>query len=199
MKKRGNRRENTILKDKKGQSPIIFQKKNSKGQVWVETVVYLLLAFVMMGLVLSFIKPKIEEMRDKTIIEQTVEVIKEIDNSIITIGSPGNRRLLEVGIRKGTLNIDAETNAVIFEMESAYAYSEAGATIQSGNVEVTTEETARNYKVIIKRDFSQEYDLTYDNQQLPKALTKSPTSYNLYITNKGELPTNKILIDFSLQ
>jgi hypothetical protein len=153
----------------------------------------------MMGLVLSFIKPKIEEMRDKTIIEQTVEVIKEIDNSIITIGSPGNRRLLEVGIRKGTLNIDAETNAVIFEMESAYAYSEAGATIQSGNVEVTTEETARNYKVIIKRDFSQEYDLTYDNQQLPKALTKSPTSYNLYITNKGELPTNKILIDFSLQ
>ena len=66
-----------------------------RGQVWVETVVYLLVAFVMIGLVLSFIKPKIEELKDKSITEQSIEILKNIDNSILTMGDSGNKRVLE--------------------------------------------------------------------------------------------------------
>jgi uncharacterized protein (UPF0333 family) len=40
-----------------------FFAKNKRGQIWVETVVYTLIALVMIGLVLAFAKPKIEELQ----------------------------------------------------------------------------------------------------------------------------------------
>jgi type II secretory pathway pseudopilin PulG len=166
--------------------------------VWVETVVYLLIAFAMIGLVLAFIKPKIEEMRDKAIIEQSLEMMKEIDNSITTIGSSGNRRLLEVGIKKGSLTIDSENDVIIFEIQSSYAYTEPGEPVQVGEIQALTEETGRGNTVTLKRDFSEEYDLTYVNQEVTKSLTKAPNAYRLFITNKGE-SSNKVLIDFSIE
>lgn len=74
--------------------------KNIRAQVWIETVLYTLIAFVMIGLVLAYAKPKIEELQDKTIIEQSIEMLKNIDSTILTIGAPGNQRLIEIGIKK---------------------------------------------------------------------------------------------------
>ena len=55
---------------------------NSKhGQVWVETVIYTLIAFALIGTVLTFVKPKIEEMQDSAIISQR-------NNSFIYIRNP---------------------------------------------------------------------------------------------------------------
>lgn len=170
--------------------------KNYKGQVWVETVIYLLIAFVMMGLVLSFIRPKIEELRDKTVIEQSVELLKDIDNSILTIGSVGNRRLVEVGIRKGSLIIDSANDTLIFEMESRYVYTEPDKIIQIGNIQALTKMSGRSSTVTLKRDFSNEYDLTYNGEQILKTLTKAPNAYKLLFTNNG-ISSNKIAIDFS--
>jgi hypothetical protein len=185
MKKRGMTKEKTI-------------SKNKKGQVWVETVVYLLIAFVMMGLVLSFIRPKIEEMRDRTIIEQSLGIMKEIDNSITTIGSPGNRRLIEVGIRKGTLMINASNDIITFEMDSIYEYTENGTSVQVGNIQATTVERGRSNRITLTRDFSDGYDLTYDNQQNDKTLTKASNPYRLFLTNEGEL-SNKVIINFGIE
>ena len=36
-----------------------------RGQVWVETVIYTLIALALIGTVLAFVKPKVEEMQDK--------------------------------------------------------------------------------------------------------------------------------------
>src|SRR3989344_7965453 len=80
--------------------------RQTKGQVWVETVVYTLIAFALIGLVLAFVKPKIEEIQDKGLVDQSVEVLEEIDSVIGNIGSAGNQRVLSLGISKGTLNID---------------------------------------------------------------------------------------------
>ena len=44
----------------------------SKGQIWVETMVYTLIAFALIGIVLMFVKPKIEEIQDTSIIEQSI-------------------------------------------------------------------------------------------------------------------------------
>ena len=185
-------------KNSRGQSPIIFQKKNSRGQVWVETVIYLLIAFVMMGLVLSFIRPKIEELRDKTIIEQSLEIIKEIDNSIVTIGSPGNRRLMEIGIRKGTFTIDSANDTIIFRMDSKYVYTEPGKIVWIGNIQALTEERGSINAVSLERNFSSEYDITYDGEQFLKTLSKAPNPYRLLFTNNGT-SGDKIAIDFSTQ
>ena len=184
MKKRGNIKGDLL--------------KNKNGQVWIETVIYLLIAFAMMGLVLSFIKPKIEELRDKALIEQSLELIKNIDNIVTNIGSPGNKRLLEIGIKKGSLTINSSNDMVIFEMTSKYSYTESGETVQEGNIEISTEEKGKDNIITLKRDLSDEYNFTYRFEEIPKTFTKSSTSYKLFITNKGEA-LNKILINFDIE
>ena len=198
MNKRGNLKRGISSKNPRGQSPIIFQKKNPRGQVWVETVIYLLIAFVMMGLVLSFIRPKIEELRDKAIIEQSLEIIKDIDNLIVTLGSPGNKRLVEIGIKKGSLTIDSEKDTIIFEMSSRYIYTEPGEIVQIGNINALTEIKGRENVITLKRNFSEEYNLTYKNEESFKTLGKSATPYRLFFTNEGEL-SDKIIINFDTE
>jgi len=68
--------------------------KQKRGQVWVETVIYTLIAFVMIGLVLAYAKPKIEELQDKALIEQSIEMMKDIDSTILRMGGAGNQRLI---------------------------------------------------------------------------------------------------------
>jgi uncharacterized membrane-anchored protein YitT (DUF2179 family) len=75
---------------------MIFQNKN--GQIWVETVIYTMIAFVLIAAVLAFVRPKIEEMQDEIIIKKSIVIMKDIDSTISNIlaGSSGNRRLLEI-------------------------------------------------------------------------------------------------------
>ena len=49
-----------------------------RGQIWVETVIYTLIALVMIGTILAFALPKISEIQDKSTIEQSIIVIKDI-------------------------------------------------------------------------------------------------------------------------
>jgi type II secretory pathway pseudopilin PulG len=185
MNKRGNLSKNIFL-------------KNRKGQVWVETVIYLLIAFVMIGLVLSFIKPKIEELKDKAIIEQSIQILQDIDNSILNIGSSGNKRLFEIGIKKGSLTIDSEDDTIIFEIDSTYQYSEPGQPVQTGNIQALTVENGRNSKVTLKRDFSEGYNITYNGEEVNKTLSQASNPYKVFITNEGT-SSNKIAIDFSVE
>lgn len=171
--------------------------KTGRGQVWIETVIYLLIAFVMIGLVLSFIRPKIEEVRDKTIIEQSLELMKEVENIMLTIGSPGNKRLIELNIKKGSLIIDGENDAILFEIESRYVYSEPGQIVKVGNVEALTVDKGEYNLITLKRDFRNSYDITYKNENRLKTLGKASTPYRMYITNKGET-MGKINMDFDL-
>jgi uncharacterized membrane-anchored protein YitT (DUF2179 family) len=61
--------------------------KKRKGQVWIETVIYTLIAFVMIGLVLSYATPKIQELQDQAIIQQSIDMMKQIDSTISTMGA----------------------------------------------------------------------------------------------------------------
>ncbi len=176
----------------------MIKRGDKKGQVWVETVIYLLIAFVMIGLVLSFIKPKIEELKDKSVIDQSVQIMQDIDNSIITIGSTGNKRLLQVGIKKGTFMIDGINDRIIFEIDSTYQYSEPGKNVSVGNINAFTLDNGRNSKVTLTRDYSEAYNITYNGEDSIKTLNKAPGPYSLFITNKGTL-LNKINIDFNVE
>lgn len=187
MKKKGDIKINTI-------------SKNHRGQVWIETVIYLLIAFVMMGLVLSYVKPKIEDLRDKAIIDQSLEIINEIDNTITTIGSTGNKRLIEIGVKKGVFNIDSANDMITFEIETDYQYSEFEKEVYIGKVKAVTQGENQYSKVILTRDFSEEYDLVYDNSNTDKALPKASTPYNLFIENKGVGVTpDKLVINFNIE
>src|SRR3989338_3494949 len=108
-----------------------FFQKNSGGQIWVETVIYTLIALIMIGAVLAFAVPKVNEVKDKTIIEQSINLIKDINEIIISVvqGGLGNKRIIEVNVKKGELTIDGTNEKVIFTMETDYVYSEPDKTI----------------------------------------------------------------------
>ena len=59
---------------------------NKRGQVWVETLLYTLIAFVMIGIVLYFASPRISSAQDKAILDQTVKIMEDINTLVTTIG-----------------------------------------------------------------------------------------------------------------
>jgi len=161
------------------------RKDNYRGQIWVETVIYTLIAFVMIGLVLAYAKPKIEELQDKAILEQSIAMVKDIDSVILTMGAAGNQRLIELGIKKGELKIDGENDQIVFEMESRHTYSEPGADVTDGNLIVHTEKVGKFNLVTLTRDYSGNYDITYEEKDELKVVSKSSTSYQILLSNKG--------------
>jgi hypothetical protein len=185
MKKKGESK-NFICKSRRGQS-------NKKGQIWVETVIYTLIAFVMIGLVLAYAKPKIEELQDKSIIEQSIGMMKDIDSTILTIGCAGNQRAIELGIKKGVLKIDGVNDLIIFEIESKHTYSEPGIDIIDGNLIIHTEKMGKFNIVNLTRDYSEGYDIKYQGRDELKLISKSSIPYRMFISNKGG--ENKIVID----
>ena len=172
--------------------------KNRRGQVWVETIIYTLIAFALIGLVLAFVKPKIEEIQDKGIIEQSISVLEEIDLIIKTLGDPGNQRVVNLGISKGIFNIDGGNNKLFFEIESRHVYSEPGKNVTIRNIIVLTEKRGKINDVTLTRDYEGEYDITYQNTDELKKIGKTSTSYTLLIANKGEDALNKTIINIEV-
>jgi type II secretory pathway pseudopilin PulG len=188
------------------------------GQIWVETVIYTLIALTIMGIVLSFAIPKIGQIKDKATIDQTVDVLKEMNNVILSAvqNGPGNKRVVEINIKKGSLTIDKTNDDIIFSMSTDYIYSEpceasdtvcAGKTIDIGNVKALTKKEGSAYNVLLSVDYtSYNYDLTYNkdndianyNTGVEK-LDQSTTPYKIVIENKGlNAEGSKTIVDLSL-
>lgn len=172
--------------------------KNCRGQIWVETIIYTLIAFALIGLVLAFVKPKIEEIQDKGIIDQSISVLDDIDLIIKTLGDPGNQRVINLGISKGIFNIDGENNKLFFEIESRYIYSEPGRNVTIGNIIVLTEKKGKINDVTLTRNYEGEYDITYDDKNELKEIGKTSTSYTILIANKGENALNETIINIEV-
>ena len=174
-----------------------FFPKN-KGQVWVETVIYTLIALTMIGAVLAFILPKIEEIRDKSVIEQSINSVKDIDSVILSVvqGGPGNKRLVESNIKKGAMKIDGTQNQLIFEIETSYLYSEPEKIINLGNVKAVTTDIGGINKVTLTASYN--YNIMYNNLDDEKVLEQSSTPYMITIENKGEDADGNTIINLNV-
>lgn len=173
---------------------LIFRIKKSKhAQIWVETVLYTLIALVMIGLVLAFVRPKIIELQDQAIIEQSITIIEDISNIILSINQAGsgNQRVMKLVIKKGSLKVDGINNKILFEIESSYVYSEPETLITYGEgIEIITENKGEYNLVTISKDYSGENDITYSKKDILKTITESPTPYKLLISNEGGTQIN---------
>lgn len=162
-------------------------KSKKRGQVWIETVVYTLIAFVILGAVLGFAKPKIEQLQDKLIIEQSIGMLENIDGTIEEIKPvSGNKREIELGIKKGLLKIDAPNDQIIFEIESSYTYSEPGVEIQKGDIKILNNKVGKINKFSATINYAGRYNLTFNDEDKQELLAKSSASYKLFISNEGE-------------
>ncbi len=162
-----------------------------KGQVWIETVIYTLIGLTVIALILSFARPKIEEIRDKAVIDQTIESFNNIDKIISDIMvSSGNSRLVLFSLRKGDLNIDGENDEIRFVLENSKSvYSEPDKQISlgklyRGNLYVKTSgDEAKTVEVWL--DYSNLINLKYDEKEENKALEKASTPYRIFFENTG--------------
>ena len=170
-----------------------------RGQVWVETVIYTLIAFVMIGAVLAYAKPKIEEMQDKAIIEKTIGMMEELNGVILSLdqGGAGNKRIVDIGISKGEIEIDGANNKMAFKIESKNTYSQPGENIAVGNLIAKTEKRGKLNIITLTMDYSGKYDLTYNELDSVKILTKSSTLYKISVSNKGK-NNNETQMDFDI-
>lgn len=171
---------------------------NNRGQIWVETVIYTLIAFAMIGLVLAFVKPKIEEIRDNGVIEQSITVLQDIKLVISGMDDPGNQRIISLGISKGILNIDAINNVIFFEIESKYTYSQPGKDIDVGGVTARTDEKGELNTITLSTDYNESYNLTYDGREELRSLSKSPTPYRLILLSGERDALGRTKIDIRL-
>lgn len=179
-------------KDFSKKSPSQPSLNNKKAQVWIETVVYTLIAFVILGAILGFAKPKIEKLQDKSIIEQSIGMLGDIDAIIEEIQTTsGNKREIELNIKKGSLNIDSLNDRIIFEIESSYAYSEPGITITKGNIKIDNEKIGKINKINATINYAEKnYNITFNGEDKSEKLAKSSAPYKLFISNEGETKIN---------
>jgi type II secretory pathway pseudopilin PulG len=161
--------------------------KNTRGQVWVETVIYTLVGLSIIGIVLGAATPKINQLRDKAVIGQTFELMGAIDSKIAEVMNygEGNKRSVGVKVARGEFVIDAESDELKWIIQdSRYKFSEPGTPVENGNFLILTEGEGSPYTVTISLDY--DYNLTYLGEDVKKMFEESPMEYKMVIDHKGD-------------
>ena len=160
---------------------------NSRGQVWVETVIYTLIGLAVIGILLAVSKPKIEQMKDRIIIEQSIKSLNEISSRIYDVQiASGNKRVLDLKISKGNFYINASegSNTIGWIMESNYKYSEVGKEVNLGNMKVKTIEGG---PYVVEMWMAYPVNLSNAGRDNYQSYEQSPTLYKLTIENNGKI------------
>src|SRR3989339_949613 len=160
--------------------------KIKRGQIWIETVIYTLIGLALIALVLSYAMPKINELRDNTLVEQSITAMNGLNNKIIDVrNSPGSRKVVDFTLKSGEMNIDSANDSISLDiMGISSAYSEPGVEISVGKVKVLTERNQKNYDISIKLIYPS-VNITYSGQEEMKKFDASSNPYKLTLTNRG--------------
>ncbi len=158
----------------------------ARAQVWVETVIYTMVGLALIGFVLSLVIPRINEYKDKSIIESTISALDTIDGKIgQVLSAPGNVRVVDFVLKRGYLTIDADADLIKFELEdSTSVFSEPGVTIQIGRVNVTTTQQGKKYFVTLILPVDGDLTLK-DSTESTKRLSPVAIPYKLSFENTG--------------
>jgi hypothetical protein len=178
-------------------------KNNTKGQAWIETVVYTLIMLSIIGIVIAVAKPALQEKQDKLFVEQSIESMNQIDSKIgelMTYGPGNTREITELGIKKGKLTINSSADSINFEIDSKYAYSQPDQLVKVGKMDVITEKKANNYLVKLSINYTKEnINIVFGDAETVKTLSPAPTPYKMFIRNVNYDSINKVYkIDFTL-
>mgnify|MGYP001614250745 FL=1 len=170
---------------------------NIKGQIWVETVIYTMIALVMIGAVLAFITPRIAEIQDRAIIEQTITSMGDIDSVVLSVSqNAGNRRTINFYMKKGKLEIDGVNNEITFEMQSRYVFSQPGEEVNINDLTAKTEKSGSENIVTLTKKY--DYEITYQGNDEIKEINQASTPYKISVENKGKNSDGKVVMDISI-
>jgi len=162
-----------------------------QGVVWVSTVLYILISLAVLAIVLVAVQPRIDAVRDKATIDQTVNMLNELDQKIIEVdnSAQGNVRSLNLQIKKGTLIVDE--NKIQWQFRSSYKYSEPNRHVKIGRIDSYTTKVPRGFNVLLTLDYEGNVILVSEFESLQPA----ETPYKIFIKNSGSMNgLNKIII-----
>ncbi|MAG24189.1 hypothetical protein CMI47_01290 [Candidatus Pacearchaeota archaeon] len=162
---------------------------NKRGQIWIETVLYTLIGLALIGLVLAFIMPKINESRDRAVVDQTLSALDEFDKKVRDVldKGEGNKRVIDFGMKTGELFINATGDEIFMKLaEQEEAYSEPGVEIDGlGNVKTNTTEGQSGYSVELRVSYGGIANITYAGEDVEKKFNPVSVPYRFSIENKG--------------
>lgn len=173
---------------KRGEEYLFYSRCS---QVWIETVVYTLIGLAIIGLIMGFATPKIKQLIDQSVIDQSVSMLTELDSKISIVNSGiGNSRKVSIRIKKGELLLDCINDTIIFTLRgTGYKASEVGRPTSDGIIERLTQQPengSKIYDVSLALKYTGSLNLTYAGRDFNQLLTKAPTNYQLLIENNGQ-------------
>ncbi len=154
---------------------------NKHGQVWIETVLYTLIGLSLIGLVLAFVTPKINESKDRLVIEQTIDSLNDFDAKINSaLQATGNRRTIEFTMKRGELTFDSPNDRIIFELkDSRVLFSQPNVEINAGRIKILTTQGSNINTVALTLNYAQ--NLVFNNQEDVKKISAASTPYRFSI------------------
>lgn len=161
----------------------------ARGQVWVETVIYTLIGLSLLALVLAFVMPKLNEYRDRSVIEQTIDSLNQVDSKLqeVVDAGPGNVRRINFQLKRGELTLNATNESIRFFLEDSEAiYSEPGVPTSIGRISVLSSEGATKNTVSLALYYNMNIALVGDPvQTFPASATPYEFSIFFNSTSNG--------------
>lgn len=169
----------------------MLHHKRKRGQVWIETVLYIIIGLAIIGIVLAVVMPKINESKEKIIIEQSKTAMKELDAKIKDVAKqPGNVGRIDFSIRKGELHIDGDGNKIEMVIKGLSAlYSEPGVEIEEGVIKIKSEEGLKENNVSLILEYSS-LNIQFNEQDAQIKFSSAPLPYKFSIENKNNYLIN---------
>ena len=159
------------------------------GQIWIETVIYTLIGLALIGIILAIITPKINESKDRIMIEQATGALNNFGEKIREVlDRPiGNKRVVEeFFMRRGEFWIDGENERIAFLFDDIdNPYSEPNESIKSGWVSILTHHRQKNFNVELSLDYQNITDIQYDGDDLLKQFGPASVPYAFSVESLG--------------
>lgn len=160
-------------------------KRGVKAQVWVETVIYTLIGLTIMGTIIAVVTPRIAQINDKIVIEQTIESLNQLNQQIRdTLSYAGNQREMLLFVKKGEYTVDAVNDNIYYSLKNTRVkYSEPNESFKQGDIHILTLDRGnKRYDVNLLLNYSF-LNITYQENDMIKVFTVSPTAYKLLAIN----------------
>ena len=163
--------------------------KKTNGQIWIETVIYTLIGLALIGVILAVITPKINESKDKIMIEQAVSALNNFGEKIREVlDRPiGNKRIIEeFFMKRGEFRIDGENERIVFLFDEIdRPYSQPNESIENGWVSILTRQGQKKFSVELSLNYQNITNIQYDGDDLLKQFGPASVPYIFSVESIG--------------
>ncbi len=158
-----------------------------QAQIWVETVIYTLIGLSILAVILSIVTPKIQESKDKAVIDQSVTILDELSRDIDQIKfTAGNSWPVQIKFDKGKFVVDGVHDEIYFLFEkSQIAYSEVGEEITRGRIKIKTTKIGKDIEVRLSLSYAGVLNITSKGEDRVQTFQSASIPYDLFVENLG--------------